>query len=122
MHRLMIVDDSNIIRTKVSLCESNGLFEVVATAGDGYEAIEKFIEFKPNMVTMDLTMPRMEGLECIERIIDMAPDTRILVISALNDKKTGIRALKLGAMGYLCKPFTDKELIESLTELMREDD
>lgn len=118
MHRLMIVDDSNIIRKKVAQCESEGLFEVVATAGDGYQAIEMFREHQPNMVTMDITMPRMEGLDCIKELMEIDDEVRILVISALSDKKTGIKALKLGATGFLCKPFTDEELMEALTELM----
>lgn len=118
MHKLMIVDDSNIIRKKVAQCEGDGLFEVVATAGDGYEAIEQFKKHKPDMVTMDITMPRMEGLDCIKELMDINPDVRILVISALSDQDTGLDALELGARGFLCKPFSDEELIEALTELM----
>jgi two-component system chemotaxis response regulator CheY len=66
---------------------------------------------------MDLTMPEMDGIACIQQLIALAPDLRILVVSALSDKATGIEALRQGARGFLCKPFTDQQLINALTEL-----
>lgn len=114
----MIVDDSNIVRNRITRGFNKTQFELVATATNGREAIEFFKEFRPDAVTMDLTMPEMDGLECIQSLIDLDENVRILVVSALSDKKTGIRALKLGARGFICKPFTDEELIEALNELM----
>lgn len=121
MNKLMIVDDSNIIRNKISRCgvESTD-FKIVATARDGIDAIRKYNAFLPDLVTMDLTMPRMEGLECIEELISLNPELRILVVSALSDKATGIKALQLGAHGFLLKPFSDQELLEALRSLMED--
>ena len=65
-------------------------------------------------------MPHMDGLECIEKLVTMAPEVRILVVSALSDKATGIKALELGASGFLCKPFSEEELVESLYELVQD--
>lgn len=121
MNKLMIVDDSNIIRNKISKCESAGNnFKIVATAKDGIDAIRKYKSHQPNVVTMDLTMPRMEGLDCIRELISLDPELRILVVSAISDKATGIKALELGAHGFLCKPFSDEDLLDALHSLMED--
>ena len=117
MLRLMIVDDSNIIRRKIERCDIHDKFRVVASAGNGVDAIEQFKKSRPQVITMDLTMPGMDGIQCIEKIVGMDPEVRILVISALSDKVTGIKALQKGARGFLCKPFSDDALKESLLEL-----
>lgn len=121
MYKLMVVDDSNIIRNRIKRGYNATQFELVATATNGVEAMEFFKKFRPNVVTMDLTMPEMDGLECIQRLVELDPNIHIMVISALSDKATGIRALELGAQGFICKPFTDEELVEALDELVQED-
>jgi two-component system chemotaxis response regulator CheY len=68
---------------------------------------------------MDLTMPQMDGIECIEKIVQLKPEVRILVISALADKATAVDAMEKGANGFLNKPFTDRQLNEALAELLR---
>ena len=119
-YKLMIVDDSNIIRNRIKRGFNSLQFDLVATASNGVEALEQFKEHKPDVITMDLTMPEMDGLECINNIMSLAPDTMILVISALSDKATGIKALELGACGFICKPFTEDELMEALNELVQD--
>lgn len=118
--KLMIVDDSNIIRRKIERSTGIDGLEVVGTASNGVEAIEKFRELRPDIVTMDLTMPEMGGIECVERLVEIEPEVIILVISALSDKATAIEALKKGANGFLCKPFTEDDLNKALGELMQE--
>ncbi len=118
MLSLMIVDDSNIIRKKIERCNEGNRFNVVASAANGIEALSLFKEMKPQVVTMDLTMPQMDGIECIQKIVAIDPSVSILVISALSDKATGIEALKKGARGFLCKPFTEQQLLDALTELV----
>ncbi|MDO5686256.1 MAG: response regulator [Neisseria sp.] len=118
MYKLMVVDDSTIIRNRIQRGFNNTQFELVAVAADGCEALELFRQHRPDAITMDITMPEMDGLECIQQIAAIDPNVRILVISALSDKKTGIRALKLGARGFICKPFTDEDLVAALDELM----
>lgn len=120
MLSLMIVDDSNIIRRKIERCNNADLFHVVATAANGVEAVDFFRKTKPQVITMDLTMPQMDGIACIEKLIALDPELRILVISALSDKATGIEALKKGARGFLCKPFSDEQLQEALVELIED--
>lgn len=120
MYRLMIVDDSNIIRNRIQRLYNSDTFSLVATATNGDDAVEKFKLYKPEVITMDLTMPQMDGLECIEKLVELDPGVRILVVSALSDKATGIKALELGASGFLCKPFSEEELVEALDELVSE--
>ncbi|MDO5687197.1 MAG: response regulator [Neisseria sp.] len=120
MYKLMVVDDSNIIRNRIKRGYNSMQFELVATATNGVEALEFFKTHRPQVVTMDLTMPEMDGLECIKSIMELDPNVHILVVSALSDKATGIRALELGAQGFICKPFTDEQLVEALNELVQD--
>ena len=75
-------------------------------------------ETPPDLITMDLTMPNMDGETCIAEIARFLPNAQILVVSALSDKATALRAILKGAHGFLHKPFTDQELIDSLIELI----
>lgn len=118
MLKLLVVDDSNIIRRKIERGCNAAEFDVVGLARNGKEAVQMLMETKPNVVTMDLTMPEMGGIECVERIMSVAPATRILVVSALSDVETGILALEKGARGFLCKPFDDAKLNYALSELV----
>jgi two-component system chemotaxis response regulator CheY len=119
--KLMIVDDSNIIRSKITRTLSQYDMKVVATANDGKEAARLCGETRPDVITMDLTMPNMDGLECIRAIRKINSSARILVVSALADKVTAIQALKEGAQGFLCKPFSETDLTEAMEELLGED-
>jgi two-component system chemotaxis response regulator CheY len=117
--KLMICDDSNIIRRKIERELKIERLEVIATASNGRIAVETFKKTPADVVTMDITMPEMDGIECVEKLVAIKPDVLILVISALSDKSTAIEALKKGANGFLCKPFTDRQLTEALEELLR---
>lgn len=96
--------------------------EIVGTAGDGEQALEIFKQYTPDIVTMDITMPKMDGLVCLEKIMGINPDCRVLVISALKDPSTGLKALKLGAKGFLPKPFTQNQLQEEFEALLEGDE
>lgn len=117
--KLMIVDDSNIMRRRIERSNQFEELELVGTAGNGIEAIEMFKKMDPDVVTMDLTMPQMDGIECISKLVAMKPAIRILVISALADKATAVEAMEKGANGFLNKPFTDRQLNEAIADLMR---
>ena len=118
--KLMIVDDSNIIRRRIERCQQIDRLTVVVSAANGVEALDVFEQTDPDVVTMDLTMPEMDGVECVERIVARKPDIRILVISALADKATAGEAISKGANGFLCKPFTDRQLNDALAELLQD--
>lgn len=116
--KLLIVDDSNIMRRRIERSQQFEELEVVGTAGNGIEALEMFRKTDPDVVTMDLTMPQMDGIECISKLVQLKPAVRILVISALADKATAVEAMERGANGFLNKPFTDRQLNEAIAELM----
>jgi len=117
--KLMIVDDSNIMRRRIERSQRFEQLELVGTAGNGLEALELFKKTDPDVVTMDITMPQMDGIECIARLVAMKPAVRILVVSALADKATAVEAMERGANGFLNKPFTDRQLNEAIAELVR---
>jgi two-component system, chemotaxis family, chemotaxis protein CheY len=117
--KLMIVDDSNIMRRRIERSQQFQDLELVGTAGNGLEALELFKKTDPDVVTMDITMPKMDGIECISRLVAMKPAVRILVVSALADKATAVEAMERGANGFLNKPFTDRQLNEAIAELVR---
>jgi len=116
--KLMICDDSNIIRRKIERELKIDRLQVIATASNGRLAVEAFRKEPADVVTMDITMPEMDGIECVEKLVAIKPDVSILIISALSDKATAIEGLKRGANGFLCKPFTDRQLTEALNELI----
>jgi two-component system chemotaxis response regulator CheY len=116
--RMMIVDDSNIIRRRIERCQNIPQLEVVGSASNGLDAIQLFMETDPDVVTMDITMPQMDGIECVERLVAMKPGVLILVVSALADKATAVEAMEKGANGFLNKPFTERQLNDALEELL----
>jgi two-component system, chemotaxis family, chemotaxis protein CheY len=119
--RLMIVDDSSIIRQRIARVVEMGMIPDVAVVGlakNGKEAVQMCRQHLPDVVTMDLTMPEMDGVTCIEHLIQVKPTMQILVISALKDKATALEALHSGANGFVCKPFTDKQLANAFNELL----
>lgn len=118
VHRLMVVDDSNVIRRRIERAQDLPQIEFVGAACNGREALEMHQRLRPTMVTMDLTMPELDGGECIVRLVERDPEILILVISALADKLTAIDAIEKGARGFLYKPFTDRQLNNALRRLI----
>ena len=118
--RLMIVDDSIVIRNRIARLISDPRlkdYEICGLAADGVRAVELGRDKKPDLVTMDLTMPHMDGEATIEALVSLLPSVRILVVSALADRVTALRAVMKGAHGFVLKPFRDEELLNALLEL-----
>jgi two-component system chemotaxis response regulator CheY len=117
-HRLLVVDDSNVIRRRIERANELPEIEFVGAARNGLEALEMHALLHPTLITMDLTMPAMDGAECVAKLVQRDPQLRILVISALADKLTAIDALEKGASGFLCKPFSDRQLNDAMRKLI----
>jgi two-component system chemotaxis response regulator CheY len=118
--KLLIVDDSNLIRTRIaSVVEATQMkgVSIVGLARNGREALRIARDSRPDVVTMDLTMPEMDGVETIRELMRLPNPPNILVVSALNDKSTAIAALRLGARGFINKPFTDDALRLALLDV-----
>ena len=116
--KLLIVDDSNIMRRAIEKYVGDFNLEIIGTAGDGETGLEIFKRHRPELVTLDITMPRMDGLSCLKKIMEIAPSTLVIIISALKDPGTNLKAIKLGAKGFLFKPFTKEQLKEELSHIL----
>jgi two-component system, chemotaxis family, chemotaxis protein CheY len=118
-YRMLIVDDSNIIRGRIERSQHHAQIELVGSAENGRRAVELCAELKPDVATMDITMPEMDGIECIKQLLKIRPDILILVVSALNDQAMILEALQAGAHGFLGKPFNEASLNRALSELLK---
>lgn len=118
--KMLIVDDSTVMQRKIQRSVALDQVTEFFTASNGVEAIEVFKREKPELVTMDLTMPEMDGVTCVKHLADINPDVMILVISSLSDKATTIQAMKNGAKGFLTKPFDEESLNAALVQLLEE--
>ena len=117
----MIIDYSKLIRKKIERKHDAKIFTVVGTAKNGEKALEIFKSTQPDVITMDITMPELDGIECIQELIKLDSEVKILVVSALSDQATGLTALEEGAMGFLIKPFSSQHLQEALREMIEDD-
>lgn len=115
--RILITDDTAFMRmTLRKVLESNG-YEVVGEAENGLDAIEKYKELKPDIVTMDITMPKMDGITAIKEIMKIDPNARIIVCSAMGQKPMVIEALNAGAKDFLVKPFQPQRVLEAVQKV-----
>lgn len=119
MNRVLVVDDSDFMIALISdILVSEG-FEVVAKANNGKEAIYKYKKTNPDLVVTDITMPKLNGLKMIEKIIKFDPGASIVVISAMNQRPTVLKSIELGAIDFIAKPFEEskvKEVVKKATE------
>jgi len=117
--KLLIVDDQKVIRRSIHLFLKDYNIEVVGEAADGEEAVQLFKKTRPDVVTVDITMPKMDGLACIDELKKVDPNVRIMVITALADRATGLIALTKGARSYINKPINPEKLIKAFDKLLK---
>ena len=116
---VLIVDDSMMIRTIIEKYLSDFNIEVIGRAANGKEALEIFEDKKPPYVTLDITMPEMDGLSVLKKILEIEPQTRVMIVTALSDKETGLKAIELGAKVIVVKPFSAERLRDSFKRLTK---
>ena len=114
--KYLVVDDEDAAARSIRLAIAR-LGDEVRCASNGLEALQAIENFEPDVVTMDMSMPEMDGLACIETMLRERPHTRIIVISAIADKPLAVEAVKRGAAGFLLKPFSVQLLREEIREL-----
>ncbi|NLL73828.1 MAG: response regulator [Clostridiales bacterium] len=117
MAKILIVDDSKTSRKILrNILEENG-HEVVGEAVNGKDGLEKYQEIKPEIVTMDITMPVMDGLEALRNIMDMDKTAKVVMVTAAGQKTKIVDAVKYGASEFLTKPFEANQIIEIINQI-----
>lgn len=116
--KLLIVDDSLIVRNAIERNVRHPEITEIFQADNGVAALQVFYQHLPELVTMDLTMPHLDGIACLQELQAGGHAASILVISALNSHRTAMEAVARGACGFLVKPFTPPELVEAINDLV----
>ncbi len=119
--RILLVDDSTYIRTVLGSIITEAGFEVAGEAADGEEAIRKYMHLKPDLVLMDVIMEPMNGMEATKAILDKDPDAKILMVTVLEDKDILADLARMGAKGYITKPFSKDKIAEKIKEVLGKD-
>jgi two-component system chemotaxis response regulator CheY len=118
MAKILIVDDSKTSRKILrNILTENG-HEIVGEAINGIEAIEKFSELKPDLTTMDITMPVMDGLQSLKKIIELDKNAKVIMVTAAGQKTKMVDAVKYGAAEFLTKPFEASQIIEIIDRIL----
>ncbi len=118
--RVLITDDHAVVREGLrTLIKTEPGMAVVGEAADGVEAVKMACELKPDVILMDMAMPRMDGLEAIQKIKEGCPEMRILVLTSFSDDETVFPAIKAGALGYLLKNTSPDRLLSSIREVYK---
>ena len=122
MKSIMVVDDSLMMRISLKkLFEKNG-FEVVAEAVNGLDAIEKYSKFQPDLTTLDITMPVMDGIATLQEIVKIDRGACVVMISALGQERKIIESIKAGAKHYIQKPINESHAIDVIRSVLNLDE
>lgn len=121
MARILVADDSVVIRKTLKKILIKGGHEVVFEAENGYEAVDGYRAVQPDIVTMDITMPLMDGINATERIVEKYSDAKIVMISAIEEKEKVFEALERGAKHYILKPFNENTVLKIIEVILEYD-
>ena len=117
MKRVLIVDDAAFMRMSLkTMLEKNG-FQVIDEAENGSVAVKKYKELKPDIVTMDITMPEMDGIQALKEIRQFDSNSKVIMISAMGQESYVREAVMSGAKGFVVKPFKEDYVIQTLSKL-----
>lgn len=112
--RILLVDDAVFMRMILRRIAEDAGYEVVGEASNGKEAIQKYSELKPDLVTMDITMPEMNGIEATKEILNIDKDARIIMVSAMGQHSMVTDAMEAGARDFIVKPFNRDNVMEKI--------
>jgi len=118
MKRIMIVDDAAFMRVSIRNIVTKNGFEVAGEAENGAVAVQKYAELRPDIVTLDITMPEMNGIEALKAIRQMDPSATVIMVSALGQEAMVRDAVMSGAKGFVVKPFKEETIMAALSKLM----
>lgn len=115
--KVLVIDDSPFVFKAVSKALENTEWEVAGNALDGQLGVEKYIELRPDVITLDVTMPVMDGLETARKLVEINPNVKIIMLSAMGDETLLDEARAIGVKYFLTKPFRPETLQSKLTEV-----
>lgn len=118
MAKILIVDDAKFMRMTLTNILQNGHHEVVGEAENGKQAIEMYSQLQPDLVTMDITMPEMNGLEALRVIKQMNPTAKVIMCSAMGQQKMVVEAIEAGAKDFIVKPFEESSVLEAINRVV----
>ncbi len=118
MARVLVVDDSSIMRRNLSAILTKAGHTIVAEAANGELGAKEYEKHKPDLVTMDITMPVLDGIGAVKKIISIDPKALIIMISALDQKFMVLTAIQNGARHYIIKPFSSEKVIDVVNEVL----
>lgn len=117
--RVLVVDDAIFMRKMIAeILEKEG-YQICGEADDGAAAVEKYNELNPDLVTMDIIMPNMNGIEAVKKIKETDPDARILMVSAMGQQALVVEAIQAGASDYVVKPFQPSRVVEAVQRVLK---
>ncbi|WML52185.1 response regulator [Neobacillus sp. PS3-12] len=119
MARILIVDDAKFMRLTLNNILKKAEHEVVAEADNGLKAVNLYRELQPDLVTMDITMPEMDGIEAVKKIKSEFPDAKIIMCSAMGQQKMVVEAIEAGAKDFLVKPFDEHRVIDAINRVLK---
>lgn len=114
----LIVDDAIFMRTVLRKMLIEAGFTVVGEAGNGLQAIEMAGKLKPDVITLDITMPEMDGIQAIEKILEVSPSSKIIMCSAMGQHSKVVEAIKKGAKDFIVKPFEKTRVLQAIYNAM----
>lgn len=118
-HRILIVDDAAFMRMMIKDILKKNDFEVCGEAEDGRQAVERYKELSPDLVTMDITMPKLDGIAAVREIKKMDPAAKIVMCSAMGQQAMVVEAIQAGALDFIVKPFQHDRVVEALRKALR---
>lgn len=117
-NKVLVVDDAAFMRMMLKdILNKNG-FEVVGEAENGLQAVEKFKEVRPDITTMDITMPEMDGISAVKQIKALDPGAKVVMCSAMGQQAMVIEAIQAGAKDFIVKPFQPERVVEALRKVI----
>ncbi len=117
---VLIVDDAMFMRRMLADILEKGGYNIAGEAASGKEAVEKFIELKPNLVTMDIIMPDMSGIEAVKEIKKHDTKAKVLIVSAMGQQALVMEAIQAGALDYVVKPFQPSRVLEAIERILKQ--
>jgi two-component system chemotaxis response regulator CheY len=118
MGKILVVDDAAFMRMMLKDILTKGGHEVIGEAGNGIEAIDQYAKLKPDLVTMDITMPEMEGIEALKQIKQQDPSAKIVMCSAMGQQVMVVQAIQAGAKDFIVKPFQADRVLEAVKKVL----